>query len=244
MGQSAGNFIYISMHLYCAPRKKLAVEIVENLRVANAKRKKNDFYWYKNQLSTIFQIPKSYFENPLTVEEKVFFAGFLFGEGSINVSAKKEKSAPFGIILDPEFSVTQHVNAVSQLFRGFRIFNTGSLRYKVGSNATLVYRIDNRTTLLEKVIPFYETYAKPFSTFDLEFQNRLESFKELLRSFQGKKHLEYSTFSDKMLPIWDRMRKQRFQSNSSFASLQDAQAYVKEIMHSKKESSETTRDLV
>ena len=224
------------MVIYCDPGEKLAANVIEQLRVANANRKENNFPWYVRQLADIFQIEES---NTLTEKEKLFFGGFVTGEGSLNVSAKKDNGAKFGIVLDPEFSITQHVNGVSLLFVSFRIFKTGSLRFKSGSNATLVYRIDNRDSLNEKVIPFYEKYCSPF--WSSSFQDRLVRFKNLLQFFQKKAHLNLVDFSEKMLVLWDKMRKQKTQSNASFSSLEEAQTYAKNYQGG---SSETTRDSV
>ena len=226
------------MVIYCGPGEKLPDSVIEQLRDANANRKENGFLWYIRQLADIFQIKES---NTVTEKEKLFFGGFVTGEGSINVSAKKDQGATFGIILDPEFSITQHVNGVSLLFMAFRIFQTGSLRYKSGSNATLVYRIDNRDSLNEKVIPFYEKYCSPF--WSSVFQDRLVIFKSLLQFFQEKAHLNLLDFSEKMLVSWDKMRKQITQSNKSFSSLEEAQIYAKNYCK-KGGSSETTRDSV
>nr|ALA63883.1 putative LAGLIDADG homing endonuclease [Symbiochloris reticulata] len=210
------------MVIYCNPGEKLPDSIIEQLGIANANRRKNDFLWYIRQLTDIFQIEEY---NTVTEEEKLFFGGFITGEGSINVSAKKDNGAKFGIVIDPEFSITQHINGVSLLFLAFRSFKTGSLRYKSGSNATLVYRIDNRDSLNEKVIPFYEKYCSPF--WSSAFQDRLVTFKELLQLFQEKAHLNLSDFSEKVLVLWDKMRKQRTQINASFSSLEEAQTYAK-----------------
>ena len=217
------------------PGEKISAQILEQLVTANAKRKDHNFNWYIHQLLDIFQL-KEY--NSVTEKEKLFFGGFITGQGSINCSAKKEKRAKFGITLDLEFSVTQHVNGVSLLFLAFRIFQTGSLRYKSGSNATLVYRIDNRDSLNEKVIPFLEQYCTPY--WSLPFQKRLVTFKELLQLLKKKAHLNFFDFSEAMLPLWDKMRKQPNQIHSSFPSLNEAQIYAK----NNQGSSETTRDLL
>ena len=217
------------MVIYCAPGEKLDENVIEQLRAANANRKENNFLWYTRKLADIFQLQES---GGVTEKECLFFAGFISGEGSINVSAKKDKGVKFGIVIDPEFSLTQHVNGVSLLIRGFRIFQTGSLRYKSGSNATLVYRIDSRDSLRDKVIPFCEKYCTPY--WDSASQDRLVTFKDLLQLFKEKANLNLFDFTEKMLPLWDRMRKQKNQINSSFSSLEEAKRYA--------EKSKTLRD--
>lgn len=230
------------MAIYCGPKEKLSDHIVEQLRAANASRKDKGFHWYVEKVAGILQLED---KKSLTVteKEKLFFGGFLTGEGSINVSAKKDKGAKFGIVLDPEFSVTQHVNGVLLFLTALRIFGTGSLRYKSGSSATIVYTIDNRESLTEKVVPFYERYCSPF--WDEASEHRLTNFKKLLQLFSEKAHTNLSDLSLKMLPLWAEMRKQATQTNASFASLEEAQRYAKNFKKEQTQgSSETTRDLV
>lgn len=205
----------------------LPQQIIEQLKKANDDNK-GDFRQYLLDVERIFgldPIPS------ITTEQKHFIAGFLEGEGSINVSAKNLKSAKFGIMVDPEFSVTQHVNGISQLHKALNIFKTGRVRLKSGSNATMVLTIDNRQSLLEKVIPFYETYVKPNSS---PFKNeRLSKFKEILVLMNEKKHQDQTSFRDSILLLWDGMRMQKGQSNEAFASLQDAQDYVDKFVLNK-----------
>lgn len=58
---------------------------------------------------------------PINKESHHFFAGFLIGEGSLNVSTKKTVSSRFGIKLDSEFSVTQHINGILHLHSALKI---------------------------------------------------------------------------------------------------------------------------
>lgn len=214
--------------IFLKSREDLPPKIIEQLTKAN-KDNKGDFPQYLLDLEKIFgldPIPS------ITTEQKHFIAGFLEGEGSINVSAKHLKTSKFGIVVDPEFSVTQHVNGISQLHKVLNILKTGRIRFKSGSNATLVLIIDNRQSLLEKVIPFYENYVKPNSS---SFKNeRLYKFKKILVLMDKKKHQDQISFRDSILPLWNEMRIQKGQSNESFASLQDAQDYVDNFVKNKK----------
>ncbi len=225
--------------IYCAPQEKLSERIKTELTNINANKKNEDFSSYLKKIEHLFQIEKS--TKSVTEEKKFFFGGIIVGEGSFNISAKKQNHAPFGVMLDPEFSVTQHVNGVSLLSSALHIFRTGVIRYKSKSNATLVFRIDNRVSLLETVIPYCEKYCQPHSS--LEWKRRKSQFKELLLLFEQGQHKDLAGFKDKMLPIWDKMRKQKNQSNSAFSSLEEAIEFVM-ITKKKKESSETTRDLI
>jgi hypothetical protein len=207
---------------YCAPGEKIPVEILEKLKeINNVYSKSKDFPKYMQNLSEFFKL------DPIvtTTDSKLFLGGFIEGEASLNVSAKKLKTAHFGLCIDPEFSLTQHINGLNHLFAALSIFQTGRIRYKDGSNATLVFVIDNRTSLEDKVIPFYEKYVAPYAS-PVKME-RLKIFKELILIFKEKGHLDLETFLNKVLPLWDSLRMQKGQINESFASLEEAQEFVR-----------------
>ena len=203
------------------PGQKLPEEMLEKLNEINKNYSKTrNFSQYVLALEQLFKI------TPILVTEdsKRFLGGFMEGEASMNLSAKKHTNATFGLLLDPEFSITQHVNGFRTLHLALKVFQTGRVRHKAGSNATMVFIIDNRDSLEEKVVPFYETYVKPFGS-PAKVQ-RLKSFIKLLALFKQDGHRNAAIFRDEMLPIWDSMRMQRGQSNETFASLEEAQRYV------------------
>lgn len=225
------------------PGETLSSIVIEKVKQANnaKKQKKKSFSWYKKSIAEIFGVPECVNKKVKDVKYKTFYGGFVVGEGSINVSVKKSDGALFGIILDPEFSITQHVNGFSLLFAALSLFETGSIHYKHGSNATLVYRIDNRKCIKEKVIPFWETYISPYQP--IEEQERFFLFKTLLLFLEQKKHKDLHFFVNQILPIWDRLRKQKGQINESFPNLEAATLFAVE-KEKRKGSSETTRDLI
>jgi len=167
----------------------------------------------------------------IQVKLSFFFGGFIEGEGSLNLSIKKHENSKFGIMLDPEFSLTQHINGVKHLHDALAIFKTGRIRYKSGSNATLVFIINNRTSLENKVIPFYENYILPYSA--PSKSERLKTFSSVLNLFKKNAHLDINQFVNLMLPLWDKMRMQKGQSNESFVSLKEAQDYAKTYFKNK-----------
>ena len=218
------------------PGENLSPQVIEKLKQINHKKKKKPFSWYKCEIAKIFgysdfictsekvsfsnvKVKKSNI-NFKSLKYKTFYAGFVVGEGSINVSIKKSRSAFFGILLDPEFSITQHVNGFIFLFAALYLFETGSIHYKSGSRGTLVYRIDNRKSLYQKVIPFWETYILPYQS--SEAQQRMILFKRILFFLEQKKHKDLHFFVNKMLPIWDKLRKQKGQINQTFPDLETA----------------------
>ena len=235
IGQSAGNFLK-DMEKNIHQRKNQSTQYITILKELNQlkKQKKKSFFWYKTSIKALFKISKT---PKKSVMHKTFLGGFIAGEGSINVSAKKSPNASFGIIIDPEFSITQHLDNFFFLFGALVLFETGSIHFKEGSNATLVFRIDNRRSLIEKVIPFWETYILPYQS--IEQQQRMKSFKEILLSLEKKKHKEQGSFVGQILPLWDKLRKQRGQKNETFPDLETAKNFALT-----KGSSETTRDLI
>jgi len=226
------------------PGENLCESIIEKVKIVNhaKKQKKKSFSWYKKSIADIFGC-QSLNKKIKSVKYKNFYGGFVLAEGSINVSAKKSKGALFGFIIDPEFSITQHVNGFPLLLDALSLFETGSIHYKSGSNSTLVYRIDNRKSLMEKVIPFWETYIFPYIS--TEEKERLILFKKILFFLEEKKHKDIHFFVDAILPIWDKLRKQKGQKNQSFSTLEAATLFaLKKEKEKRKGSSETIRDLI
>lgn len=213
-----------------SPGEKISEEMLERLKEANEKYSSSkNFQQYLQNLAEIFKLSG---ELKIQTESKLFLAGFLEGEASLNVSAKKLKTATFGILLDPEFSLTQHVNGFSILFFALQVFQTGRIRSKSGSHATLVFVIENRRSLEEKVIPFYKQYVAPYGS--TEKVRRLAKFERLLDLFNQGAHKQLDSFSNNMLPLWDEMRKQKGQSNETFESLEEARLFVREFYHNNK----------
>lgn len=210
------------------PGEELPNDILERLNDINkVYSKTRDFRQYVQNLEELFNLtPKK-----VTEDSKKFLGGFVEGEASLNISAKKLKTAQFGILLDPEFSLTQHVNGFTHLHQALNIFQTGRIRHKAGSNATLVFIIDNRTSLEQKVVPFYESYVVPFASPAKVV--RLQRFKKLLRLFTENKHRDLKGFLEELLPLWDAMRMQRGQSNETFPDLLSAQEFVVEFCRNK-----------
>nr|AAL34336.1 putative protein [Chlorogonium elongatum]ALO21368.1 putative LAGLIDADG homing endonuclease [Chlorogonium capillatum] len=210
------------------PGEKLPEDIVTKLKQINDSfSKHSDFSRYKREIKELFQIAHIF----VTEDSKRFLGGFLEGEASLNVSAKKLTNAKFGLLIDPEFSITQHVNGISNLYLALEVFQTGRISLKNGSNATMVFKIDNRQNLQQKVVPFYETYVNRYGSPNKKA--RVVLFLQLLDLFNQKGHENLQVFVEKMLPIWDKMRMQKGQSNEAFPDLDTAQRYVKNFWHNK-----------
>lgn len=205
-----------------SPGEKLSEDVKNALKNANAQyAKSRDFLKYTKRLQAILGLPDFV---PFTEKDKIFFGGFIEGEGSISVAAKKTKSSSFGVYFDPEFSVTQHVNGSIHLFRCLCHFRAGLIRYKSKSNATLVYTVDARQTLKEKIVPFFKKYVSPYSC--IPKQKRFENWCTLLDLFDQGAHQDLKRFVYEIGPIWDQMRMQKGQSNETFSSFEDFEQYV------------------
>ncbi|MGB7651013.1 MAG: LAGLIDADG family homing endonuclease [Gallionella sp.] len=211
--------------IYLKSNEQISDFILNKLKKANSEYSKTkNFSKYKLAIQDIFKLNSL---TKITIEAKYYLAGFLEGEGSISVGIKKNNSTRFKLYLDPEFNITQHINGISNLFLAMLIFNTGRIRYKAGSNATFVYTIDNRKSLEEKIIPFYENYVNKYGC-EVK-KNRLLLFKKLLNFFNKKAHLNFEQLVFEILPLWDKLRIQVGQSNESFKNLEEAQEYVKNV---------------
>lgn len=210
------------------PSEALSTEMLSKLKQINEDyRNSADFSKYMRALGELFGVSTV----QVTEDHQKFLGGFMEGEASMNVSAKKQENAAFGVLLDPEFSITQHVNGFSTLYLALSIFRTGRIRHKDGSNATLVFVIDNRQSLKDKVLPYYKKYVKPYGS--ATKAERLDNFIKIVDLFYEGGHKNLKTFRDEMLPIWDAMRMQKGQKNETFASLEAAQQYVTDFVRNK-----------
>lgn len=210
------------------PGECLSSEMRDKLTDLNliVKSNKKQDQYIKNlcQLFEITELPS------ITTELKYWMAGFIEGEGSINVSCKEGKTAEFGIFLDAEFSVTQHVNGVANLVLLMQIFQAGRIRFKSGSNATMVFCIDNRVTLQEKVIPFLKEYSAKFS--GTAKKKRLQQFEQLLTWLQEGKHRDFDFFMNQMIHLWQEMRVQ-ISEKTKFEDAEAVYRYIRKFLENK-----------
>ncbi len=212
---------FSTLETYVDRNKKVQQSILVNLSKIN-----KDYSAHKNFMRYKKEIQKCFVLYPVQIKKNAQFycAGFIAGEGSINVSIKKKIYGPFKLMVDPEFSITQHVNGILYLYYALCIFQTGRIRYKTGSNATFVYSIDNRRHLEEKIVPFYENFIKPYGSAFIK--DRIQKFKKILLYLKKKAHLNEHQMLYEILPLWDQLRMQQGQINQTFQNLEEAQHYV------------------
>jgi len=120
---------------------------------------------------------------------RFYILGFVDAEGCFSVSLKKQDTTRFGWVLDPLFQVTQHKSNRSVLEQIKKELVCGRIVEKPGQKDTLIYLVDNRRQLREKVIPFFEKYK--LITKGGDFQK----FKEIVTGLENKEHFEIETFT-------------------------------------------------
>jgi len=192
--------------------------------------KTQNFVEYNEAIRKLFKLKKIH---KITLYSLYYLGlgGFLEGEGSLNVSAKKNTTSKFKVYFDPEFNLTQSIYGISNLYLALCVFQSGRIRFKSGSKATFVFIIDNRDLLEKKVIPFYKTYVHPYGC---EFKkNKTVLFEELLILFRTGKQYKLEGMINEIIPRWDAMRVQLGQKNQTFKSQLDAISYIKVNTNSK-----------
>ena len=119
---------------------------------------------------------------------KYYLLGFTDAEGCFSISLKKENTARFGWALDPLFQITQHKcnREVLEMFQ--KELKCGRIIEKSGQPDCLVFLVDNRRQLVEKIIPFFEKYPL------LTKSNDFGKFREIIAGMESKMHHKKETF--------------------------------------------------
>jgi hypothetical protein len=119
----------------------------------------------------------------VTEQQKWFLAGLVEGEGSVCVSMKAHPTAKFGYYVDPEFFLYQIRNNRGVLELAQRIFGTGHIRPKQGNERVLVYSIESRRSLAERVVPYLKCYMIHSPRKQL-----YDQFCEIVEAMERKEH--------------------------------------------------------
>lgn len=112
-----------------------------------------------------------------------YLLGIIDAEGCFSISIKKQDTARFGWVIDPVFHVTQHKSSRDVLEDFQTAFNAGRIIPKTGQKNLLIFIVDNRRQLAEKVIPFFNRYPLRIK------KNDFEIFKEVVEALERKEHL-------------------------------------------------------
>ena len=111
-----------------------------------------------------------------------YLLGFTDGEGCFHISIKKQKSAKMKWVLDPIFHVTQHKNSVEILYHFQKLLGCGTVKKKYGQPDTMLFSVESRRELVDKVIPFFKKY-KPIVK-----RKSFEIFSEVVESLDNHGH--------------------------------------------------------
>lgn len=117
-----------------------------------------------------------------------YLLGFADAEGCFSVALKRQKGTRFGVVLDPLFQVTQHKNNRIILEKFLDVLSCGRIIEKPGQKDLLVYLVDNRRQLKEKVINFFERYPPIAKMHDFRI------FREIVLAMENKEHHTISGF--------------------------------------------------
>ena len=109
-----------------------------------------------------------------------FVAGVVEGEGSWGLSVKKHPTHSLGFYVQPEFFVYQHRVRRPLLEMVQEVFACGRIFPKIGNPDVLVFAIQSRPLISERVLPFmrrYMTFSSRRADLDL-FETALHLFDE------------------------------------------------------------------
>lgn len=114
-----------------------------------------------------------------------YFAGFVEGEGCFSVSIKRHSQMRYGWVVDPMFSIYQHRNNIKILELFKNEFHCGYIVSKYSKPDIMVYVVDNRRHLEEKIVPFFNKYR----LLGTKWEDFL-IFSKIVSLMSQKKHLE------------------------------------------------------
>ena len=121
----------------------------------------------------------------------LFLSGFVEGEGSLWISINLYPKSSLGVKINFGFSIAQHQSGLPLLLLIRDYFKTGRVYLKSGSLNVWVFEINSRTSLSEKVVPFFKKHVLPFTCkFGNIHQGTFYHFNYVLDSFLKKKHLD------------------------------------------------------
>lgn len=119
---------------------------------------------------------------------KFWLGGFIEGEGSLTVSIPINNKVKHGLVLQPEFNVTQIENGLETLYAFKVLFNNkGHILKKSGSDKVWVYSLKGTQNLITYILPFFNTYVVNYSSkYKLEVFNTFISILTKLDANKNK----------------------------------------------------------
>ncbi len=114
-------------------------------------------------------------------EKGFYFAGFVDGEGSFNVSLRKRSDHTMRWQVVLTFNVSQRESYILSQFK--RYLGCGTIRRR--SDGIYTYTVSNPTSIMERIIPFFEKY--PFLS--QKKKRDFSLFKQIAQLVSEKQHL-------------------------------------------------------
>ncbi len=111
-----------------------------------------------------------------------YLLGFIDGEGCFHISIKKQKSAKMRWVLDPIFHVTQHKDSIGILYNIQRFLGCGRVKKKYGQPDIMLFSVESRRELVDKVLPFFKKYKL------IVKRKNFEIFSEVVESLEKHGH--------------------------------------------------------
>ena len=115
-----------------------------------------------------------------------YFAGFVDGEGSFNVSLRRKSDYKVNWQPVLSFNVSQREKTVLQLMQ--KNFNCGII--KMRKDGLYSYDVTNPQAIKETIIPFFEKYG----FFSTNKKKNFSIFRKIVELMVSKKHLEPAGF--------------------------------------------------
>ena len=124
-----------------------------------------------------------------------FVAGFVDGEGTFTVSLTRQTSRHaeqgWKWVLNPLFQVYQHEDHIDILYiLRDHVFKTGRIHRKSSPYHVFTYTVENRTTLQERIVPFFNKHR--LATKERDFA----TWSKIIKAIYEKKHLTYEGFAE------------------------------------------------
>ncbi len=111
-----------------------------------------------------------------------YLLGFTDGEGCFCIAIKKQKSAKVRWVLDPIFHITQHKRSKKLLYDFQKFLDCGTVVKKYGQEDTMMFVVQTRKELVEKLIPFFRKNKL------IVKRKSFEIFAEVVESLAEHKH--------------------------------------------------------
>lgn len=159
----------------------------------NENYKKNQMREKKKVGKSTFGASKLFpFIQNISEKQKHWVAGFIEGEGSTNISFKKQKNMKIGLRPCASFSVTQHCTRVKSLeIVQTTLGGIGRIYPKPGKTQVMVYEVTKISHLHTIIIPFLEKYNYLSSR-----KTELLTFKIVVEQMVSKNHCTIKGLKD------------------------------------------------